>query len=150
MALILLVLLRYSSGGKIVEYRPSYDYGQVFHDFSEQTLSAVNGGTSLDAIDDTVYTDRGAYFNGGSDQIKLPPNNNATSSFAIPSTFSVIVWYMSVGSDGVIFHRYGSATNYFYIMRKDGNKSLQLHFLTATIDTTLLVSTTNTFLKSNT
>lgn len=147
MVSFLLVLLMYANGATIVEYRPSYDYGQVFHDFSEQTLSAVNGDSSIDAINDILYTDRGAYFNGNSDKMKLPPNNNVTSSFTIPSTFSINIWLMSLASDGLIFHRFGSANNYFYFSRNT-DKTLQLHVLTATINT-IQVSSYAIFLESN-
>lgn len=147
MLFIYFLIFEHSQGSKIAEYLPSYNYGQVFHDFSENALPSVNGISSLDVVNDILYTDRGSFFNGNSDQMLLPPNNNASLNFVIPPTFSVILWLMSFPSDGLIFQRYGSSSNYFYFNRKQSAKSLQVCVKTSTINTGVLSTASNTLPK---
>ena len=114
------------SSTKLVEYRFYYNYGQVFHDFSENNLPAVNGNSSTTTDFDSMPTDRGAYFQGLNTKIVLPPNNISTIGFGLPSTFSIIMWIFPTEPTGLLFLRYGP-NNYFYIILT-GNQMLKFCF----------------------
>ena len=76
---------------KLMEYRFYRNYGQIFNDFSNNNLSAVNGDSSKTTTYDSMPTDRGAYFTGSSVEILLTPNDIATKNYILPSTFSIII-----------------------------------------------------------
>ena len=135
-------------GSIIVEYRLSYNYGQIFHDFSGNSLSGVNGLTTADTTSDTIATDRGAYFDGLASQICLPPNDSVTSSFTIPSTFSVIQWVYLI--DGTtIFYRYGSTSNEFTFSILASSQKLQGSITTSTISSGIMKTGPHVFSLSN-
>ena len=79
------------SGNLIVEYRFSYNYGEVFHDFSENLNLGVNGDDPLGTSHNSLPTDRGAYFNAQSEIIKLPANYNCTTNITLPADFSIVM-----------------------------------------------------------
>ena len=135
-------------GSIIVEYRLSYNYGQVFHDFSGNSLSGVNGISTADTTSDTLATDRGAYFDGATSQILLPPNDSVSTSFTIPSTFSVIQWVYLIGGATVVY-RYGSTSNQFTFYIASASQKLQGSITTSTINSGTMKTGPHVFSLSN-
>lgn len=113
-----------SLGGKIVEYRLGYNYGEVFHDFSGNSRDGVNGDSSTTTLKNTIATDRGAYFGQGDYEITLPPNDQQATAFTLPSTFTVAAWILSHDEDGMLFYRYKDSNNYFYCRRTDSSNKI--------------------------
>ena len=117
MALYLSFLFYFSLAAKLVEYRLGYNYGEVFHDFSGNYRDGVNGLSSTTTTANTIGTDRGAFFPGSANnQITLPSNDQQSSAFLLPSTFTIAVWFLSYSSvGGAVFYRYKSSSDYFAI-----------------------------------
>lgn len=90
--LALVVLLFYGSQGKVLEYRFSINFGEVFHDYSKNNNHAVNGESSLTKVSNSWPTDRGAYFDGTKTYILAPPNNKQSNPLTFSSTTSVVFW----------------------------------------------------------
>ena len=110
------MMLNYSLGAKLVEYRLGYNYGSVFHDFSGNSMSGVNGASSTTATDDTIPTDRGAYFDGSKSQIKLPPNDQVSTSISFPTTSTLAAWVLSDQTiAGILFYASTASTDFFHL-----------------------------------
>ena len=99
----LVFILSLVAASKILELSLGKSFGQTFHDFSGNDRTAVNGQSSSTTTDDTIGTDRGAYFSGGYTQISLPPNNKVVDYFNLPSACSIIFWAMIQDLDSHIF-----------------------------------------------
>jgi hypothetical protein len=149
--LFLTILIVLASGNSIMmEYRFANNFGQVFYDYSGNGYHAVNGESSLDTINDTFPTDRGAYFGYlVQNQIKLPPNNLVSSYYSINQSFSASLWVL-VGDfyNSVIFLRY-SGSNTIKIKRDASNSSLWIRRIDSTDDTTLYLCGPNSFPACN-
>lgn len=87
-----LSFLLLASGTRLIEYRFGVNYGEIFHDFSGNSLHAVNGKSSETSESNTIATDRGAYFLGGDTQITLSSNNYVPSFFILGNTFTMAAW----------------------------------------------------------
>ena len=109
---------------KIVEYTFGTNYGQVFHDFSGNSRDGVNGASSATSSEDTIATDRGAYFGNGNYQITLPANDQQASAFSLPSTFTIAAWIFPFNVNGLIFYRYKDSNDYFYLTRTTTGNAL--------------------------
>ena len=136
-------------GSIIVEYRLSYNYGQIFHDFSGNSLSGVNGMTTADTTSDTLPLTVGAYFDGPASQICLPPNDSVTSSFTIPSTFSVIQWVYLIRwhHDFLSIRKHKQSVYFFYIAAS--SQKLQGSITTSTINSGIMKTGPHVFSLSN-
>lgn len=79
-------------------YYFSENFGQVFHDYSSNDNSAVNGNSSYTIYHDTIPLDRGAYFsNADSSQssiISLPKNEIVPKAFSSYSGLYVALWVL--------------------------------------------------------
>ncbi|OMJ66550.1 hypothetical protein SteCoe_36570 [Stentor coeruleus] len=120
---------------KIVEYRFSDNFGQVFHDYSGYNFNAVNGDNSLTSDGDTIPTDRGAYFRTDMNcLITLPPNDKIEAGLSLSNTFTITIWALSHDNeDNYIFYRKKyDGSNYFYIQRIKANKSIAYNIVTET------------------
>ena len=109
---------------KLAEYRFGNNFGQVFLDYSGNSQTAINGESVTDTKKDVICTGRGIFINGGDSQVKMPPNTVQTTSFVLPSTWSVIMWVNSDSDDGVLFHRFNSNNQWWlfpevYVNRVD-------------------------------
>ena len=113
----LALIFYFSLAAKLVEYRLGYNYGQVFHDFSGNSMDGVNGFTSAVEASDTLQTDRGACFPGLlNTQITLPNNDQQSSQLTLSSTFTIAAWLFSYQQHvGTVFYRYKDSNNYFYL-----------------------------------
>ena len=103
---------------ELVYYKFGNNYGQVFHDYSLNYLSSVNGASSAVDPADTIATDRGAYFSGGTSRITLPINDQVPTVLFIPATFTVVCWIYAHPSDSMLFSSSISSSDYLY-MRLD-------------------------------
>ena len=108
----------------IAEYRLGSNYGQIFRDYSNNGRHAVNGESSLTTTYDTLPTDRGAFITNGVNYILFPANDVNSTSFNLPSTFSIILWLNTKATSGLIFRRYkvGDPTTYMSIQKADRDK----------------------------
>ena len=104
-----------SETAELVTYKFGYNYGQVFHDYSLNYHSAVNGISSAVDSADIVATDRGAFFAGGSNQITLPANDQVSTAFSLPGIFTIVLWIFPEASGSTVFTRYLSASSYIYM-----------------------------------
>ncbi|OMJ66910.1 hypothetical protein SteCoe_36084 [Stentor coeruleus] len=149
--ILYLILLSSSSlCKKILEYKFNNNFGQIFYDYSENNLHAVNGESSLVDIYDTKPTDRGAFFaKDQENRIKLPPNNFTTTNFYISPTFSIILWVMVGNSyDYVIFYRYNESKDYkIKIKRGMLNNCIWTRFKYKSFDTDPLLGPDDSFLS---
>ena len=104
MVKLFLILFYHSTlGNKILEYRPSVNFGQIFYDYSGNSQTAVNGDSSSTTNDDTFPTDRGAYFFGTSGVITMPPNDLITAPIYLPSAFTVLMWVYTTNYEGYLY-----------------------------------------------
>ena len=113
---------------KVVEYRFGYNYGEIFRDFSNNGRHAVNGVSHSTTNEDTLATDRGAYFSGSEQTITLPPNTYVTSNIALTTPWTILVWTLALDFDGYVFTRSkvsSSSDDYFYIRRKGDNNNIR-------------------------
>ncbi|OMJ84345.1 hypothetical protein SteCoe_14570 [Stentor coeruleus] len=120
--LSLSLIISLSLSEKILEYKFSKNFGQVFYDTSGNSRHAVNGESSLTTDYDTKPTDRGAYFAKDIENcIKLPPNDFIIENFYISPKFSIVMWIM-VGSsyDYLLFFRYSTADDSHIMKLKVG------------------------------
>ena len=152
----LLMLFSFSMAAKLVEYRLAYNYGQVFHDFSGNSMNGVNGLSSTTTTADTTPTDRGAWFPGGSGytsgniQITLPSNDQVSTNLSLPSTFTIACWFLSYsGTGGLTFYRYKDASNYFYLSHTTTNQCVTGRILINGSDSGALNGPTNSFNTRN-
>jgi hypothetical protein len=110
--LLFLNLLCYKVfSNKLVEYKFGINYGQVFFDYSLNGLNAVNGDSSKSNNLDTTATDRGAFFRDNKNIISLPPNDWNTSSFLLPSTFTINIWGYFTTINYIFMTRGGGPSN---------------------------------------
>lgn len=120
------MMLLVIGSAKLVEYRFSVNYGQVFVDYSGNNNHGVNGDSHLTSSKDTVLTDRGAFFDESTSAITIPKNTLVTTDVTLSSTFTLLCWFLSDDKTGVLFHRYkssDSSNNYLTVSREDsGNK----------------------------
>jgi Concanavalin A-like lectin/glucanases superfamily len=120
--LILIILFSYkvASGTTLVEYKFGLNYGEIFNDYSTYSRYAVNGVSYLTTSNNSIPTDRGAFFkNSNDDIITLPPNDKATSNFLLPSTFTINAWVCLKEDNpkNYIFVRYIDSKTYLYISK---------------------------------
>ena len=148
----LLFILYFSLAIKIVEYRLAYNYGQVFHDFSDNSRDGVNGISSTTTTADTTPTDRGAWFPGGwgytssNFQITLPSNDQQSAAFTLPSTFTIAAWFISYQSTGgLVFYRYRDSNNYFYLSHTTTNNVMTARIVMGGNDSTDVNGPSNSF-----
>jgi hypothetical protein len=105
-----------SSASIVAEYRFGSNFGQVFYDYSGNGHHAVNGLASTSTSQDTIATDRGAYFSSSGSQILLPPNDKVSSPFFLSTPFSITMWVLpTCSNDCYLFTREVSGiTPYIY------------------------------------
>ena len=144
----LLLLFQFISASKLLEYRLGYNYGQVFHDFSGNSRDGVNGVSSTTTSYDTTPTDRGAFLNNGFYQITLPSNDQG-ASFNLPSTFTIATWTNPFHENGLIFYRYQSLTNYFYLKKVMTNLTMLARIVISGSDSGDITATSSSLLESN-
>ena len=90
--LAVVLLLHASSASKLVEYKFYKNYGQIFFDFSGNSRHAISGATTSAETSDVLGTDRGAFLDGSSHKITLPPNTKDSRSFDLPPAFTILFW----------------------------------------------------------
>ena len=98
--LSLVLLLHASTASKLVEYKFYKNYGQIFFDFSGNSRHAISGASLAEDSSDILGTDRGAYFDGSSDRITLPPNEKNTKSLDLPTDFTILFWRKWISETG--------------------------------------------------
>ena len=99
-----LIILLYSSGQKLIEYKFWKNYGKVIYDYSLNGRHAINGLSLSDNIHDSTFTDRGVYLEYGK-SLSLPPNELAPS-FVLSDPFTILFWIKMFDPFGEIFSRY--------------------------------------------
>ena len=119
----LFFLCWFCDAAELVTYKFGYKFGQIFHDYSLNYQSSVNGMSSAVDSADTVPSDRGAYFYGPTTQVTLPVNDQVSTAFALPGAFTIIAIMMTKAPGSIVFTRYLSASNYIY-MRIDNTNNL--------------------------
>ena len=102
---IILLTLKLSLASKIVEYRPSINFGQVFYDFSGNKNHGVNGVDSTSTTSDVFSTDRGAYF-GGASVITMPPNDQVPTAIYLSPVYSVVIWVNLFSKNSFLYFDY--------------------------------------------
>ena len=127
----------------VVEYRFGHNFGQVFRDYSDNNRYGVNGDSSSTTAKDAKMTDRGAYFDPSAreDIITMPPNDVATSSYTLGSTFVVLFWILPLDN-----------YNFYIYNRKNSDSSIDFSIKRIDKDNLLQFTMTNsggTFSKSS-
>ena len=147
MALRFALLFFSAFAAKLVEYRLAYNYGQVFHDFSGNLRDGVNGLSSTTTTADTTATDRGASWSSTSNiQITLPSNDQQSSAFTLPSTFTIACWFISrTNTAGQMFYRYKDANNYFYFTHVSGGTTATFRIVMSGNDSGIKTSPSGSF-----
>lgn len=146
---IFLTLLTCQSA-KVVEYRFGYNYGEIFRDFSNNGRHAVNGVSHTSTTEDTLATDRGAYFNQGQQTITLPPNTYVTSSITLTTPWTILVWVLAADFDGYIFTRSKSTNSnndFFYFRRKADNNNIRYRVCVSGDDSNSINAPNESFLS---
>ena len=144
------LLFYVSVATKLVEYRLAYNYGQVFHDFSGNSRDGVNGLSSATTAGDTVPTDRGASFDSCNNvQITLPSNNQVSSAFTLPPTFTIACWFISREKEaGQMFYRYKDSSNYFIFTHVEESSTATLQIVISGISSGVQTTPTGAFNNS--
>ena len=92
---ILIVLLAYPVYSQVlVAYNFYENYGSTFYDFSGNYRHAVNGNSPGKDTQDTLPTDRGAYYSSEtvSGLIEIPNDDAEGKKFSIKNSFSIHLW----------------------------------------------------------
>ena len=92
----------------LVEYIPGSNYGQIFRDYSGNSLHAINGDSHTTTSYDTVPTDRGAYFPASGSYITMPPNDLSSLILNPPQLFSVIFWVNPIPIESLLLYVWDS------------------------------------------
>ena len=122
---VLAITLIYTTiSSTVVEYRFGHNFGQIYHDYSDNGRDGVNGQSSSTTTKDAKNTDRGAFFGDNRDSlVTVPPNDIVTSGFSLGSTFVVLLWILPFDDYSFyIFYRKNSDNSeYFAIQRNSDN-----------------------------
>ena len=116
-------------GSKLVEYRFGVNFGQVFYDYSENSLYGINGVSSTNLTSDTLATDRGAYFVEGTEVVTFPPNDKSSINFLLPSQYSIIFWaniYASTGRTDYLYYSKAADGNHVYLTLTSSTIQMQV------------------------
>ena len=144
----LILLIQSIESAKVVEYRFGYNYGQIFRDFSNNGRHAVNGLSHSNNDEDSLATDRGAYFNEDQQTVTMPKNTYVTTDITLTSPFTVIAWILSHDKDGYIFMRYKSSSEYLSIQREEQSDKLIFRGAVSGQDSNTKSGNNNSFIKS--
>ena len=126
MNIITLLTLQLSLSSKLLEYRPSINFGQVLFDFSGNGLHAVNGDASTSTTNDVFCTDRGAYFGGANQVITMPSNDVVPTPLYFPSVYSVIMWAYVFSYSSILYLDYNNPNTNFVVINTMTGGGLRL------------------------
>lgn len=129
--------MSFSISSKLLEYRFGLNFGQVFFDYSGNSNLGVNGISSGSTIEDSIATDRGAYFGVGNYRVTLP-SNDQSPSVKLRSGFSILFWgiyedytytlfHRSNGVDVVSINRYAIGSQISLSITKDGGGAKEVY-----------------------
>ena len=133
------------SATKLIEYQFYNNFGQIFHDYSDNNQYAVNGVDSTTTTKDTKPTDRGAYFAYSSENyIFMPYNDVIQTYYTIPSSFSIIIWMNPEDSSiyYIFYRKCLTCSNYFYVGRDAGPNSIIARIVQGSFDSTSVALST--------
>ena len=110
--MVLSFLLLSTAFSQILEYRFLSNFGEVFLDYSGNSNHGVNGFLTSTTEGNVAYSDRGIYFTGLSEFVKLPANEVALTNFKLAESFCIEFWIMLVSTNpGFLFLRENSEKN---------------------------------------
>lgn len=117
-----LQLLTLVLADKELKYKFFENFGQVFHDYTENGFDGINGAYRAEDPMDTIPTDRGAYFYGGDKEINVPLSNSEDEELIEESKFSVALWVNIQTSTSRVLASEDSAkiSNIFMIAKTNG------------------------------
>lgn len=109
-------------------YYFSENFGQIFHDYTQNQNPAVNGDSNLTTSHDTIPLDRGAYFSDHnsslSSYISFPQNEIVSKGFSTYSGLYVSFWVLFIESPSQpnqgssILNRFDTNTNLLIQLNK--------------------------------
>ena len=128
-----------SSTSSLINYRFAYNFGSIFHDYSNNANDAVNGDSSTTTLYDTIPTDRGAFFPTGDSRILMPPNDQATNPLLLPPTFTILFWSLLTSDNpSYTIYRYLDSSHFFYLRRDQTNSKFIFRVVQSSTDSTEL------------
>ena len=141
------LILSHASNNIRLSYWFYATLGKVFQDGYNNI--AVNGISSLNTLNDTLATDRGAYFlsNNTVNLITLAPNNLVSSPLYLSATFSISIWVLSVANyDYYLFYHGVSASDKLHIIKRTTNSCIEAQLINAnTGDSGVVTAARNSF-----
>ena len=121
------VLIYAALSSTVVEYRFGHNFGQIFHDYSNNERDGVNGESSTTNTKDVISTDRGVFFDNNSETyVKTPPNDIVATDFTLGSTFVVLIWILPYDDYGfyIFYRKTSDDSEYFAIERSSDHDAL--------------------------
>jgi hypothetical protein len=102
------------------------NFGEIFKDYSNNDMKAVNGLSSTTLEKNVKSTDRGVYFPLYDSTISLPPND-IVPTFSFPSSFTLGFWIFSEDLTFLcIYSELGSNT--WYLQRYSVESKLKFYY----------------------
>ena len=77
---------------KLLEYRLSQNFGDSFYDYSGNFRNGINGRVVGKDDQDTIPSDRGAYFSGFKSIILIPKNDLKEEKIKFDAPYSIVMW----------------------------------------------------------
>lgn len=96
--------------GTLLEYDLRNSIGQLAYDLSGNNLHGILGKTLFVESNDAIFTDRGAYFSGGTRISALPNNIRPNYLLPISSTYLFLISFKPLGSGCLLSITNGSST----------------------------------------
>ena len=116
MALFILLVLFFAGSEKLLDYRLAQNFGDTFYDYSGKFREGINGRAVGKDDQDTIPSDRGAYFSGFKSMILIPETNLKEEKIKFGTPYSIVIWTKILdgknGPDAILINRVGSGLIY--------------------------------------
>ena len=116
MALFIILVFILAASEKLLEYQLHQNFGDTFYDYSGHFRQGVNGRLLEKDEQDTIPSDRGAYFSGSKSMILIPETSLKEEKVMFYTPYSIVTWakilYGKSSSDALLINRIGSGGDY--------------------------------------
>ena len=92
MAIILVLALNLVNSERLLEFRLSKNFGETFHDYTDNHRQGINGYKIGRDKQDTLPSDRGAYFRDSQSVIVIPDSDLNGQKIEFFAPYSIVIW----------------------------------------------------------